>query len=149
MPILDSVSSYGGCFYCNTKLEKKYFNQKPIDYDRREYFNSFSVGNWHYCPSCGRVTKAINKTQRNLEIKEIFIDGIAFWIAKNTKSNFPKCWLYVLRQNEIKIPNNWITKNVFLLNWRFNSEFNFENVKHQHSYSKTEVDKWLPNNDHL
>jgi hypothetical protein len=149
MPKLTNISSYGGCFYCDTNLQKKRINVKPIDYDRRQYFKPFIPGEWYYCNSCGRITKAINVTNRNLEIKEIYIDGITFWVAKNTRSATSKCWLYVLKQNEIKIPNSWETKNYLLLNWRLNNEFNFEEIKHKFSYSKTDVDKWLPISNHL
>jgi hypothetical protein len=152
MKTLSSLTSYGGCLYCDTRLVLKDFKVEPIDYKRRDYFKDFSPGKYYYCPSCGRITKFINSTERSLVIKEIKIESITFWVAKNTKKgqNFGKCWLYLVNKSSFRfIPNGWRTRSIDLLNWKLNEFFSFDEANENYNYKKVEIDKWLKPGEYL
>lgn len=152
MKSLSSMTTHGGCLYCDTILILKDFKIEPIDYKRRDYFKDFTPGPYYYCPSCGRITKFVNSTERSLLVKEIKIDSITFWVAKNTRSgrNYGKCWLYLINKSRLQsIPSEWKTKSIDLLNWNLNDSFNFDEVKDYFNYRKFEIDKWLKPGDYL
>jgi hypothetical protein len=152
MKTLSSLTSYGGCLYCDTSLIKRDFKIEPIDYKRRDYFKDFTPGEYYYCPSCGRITKFINSTERSLLVKEIKIQSITFWVAKNTRNgkNYGKCWLYLINKSNLQsIPSGWKTKSVDLLNWKLNDLFNFDKVNENINYARIEVETWLKPGDYL
>lgn len=152
MKTLSNLSSYGGCLYCDTQLIKKNFKIEPIDYKRRDYFKEFIPGDYYYCPSCGRITKFINSTQRSLIVKEIKIESITFWVAKNTKNgkNYGKCWLYLINKAKLySIPSGWRTNSVDLLNWKLKDTFNFDKLNENFNYKRYEVETWLNPGDYL